>query len=96
VVLEWTKADEEEFARFMLRRRWLNVVQPEGVVTVAQLRALSEDRLREIPNLGPLSIADISAAVSDRALRPDDPIEVLALPAARPIRERDEALIRMR
>ena len=97
VVLEWTKADEEAFARFMLRRRWLNVVQRQGVVTVAQLRALSEEQLREIPNLGPLSIADISAAVSDRgALRPDDPIEMLALPAARPIRERDEELIRMR
>jgi hypothetical protein len=96
VVLEWTKADEEAFARFMLRRRWLNVVQREGVVTVAQLRALSEEQLREIPNLGPLSIADISAAVSDRALGLDDPIEMLALPAARPIRERDEELIRMR
>jgi hypothetical protein len=30
LVLEWTKADEEAFARSMLRRRWLNAVQRAG------------------------------------------------------------------
>jgi DNA-directed RNA polymerase specialized sigma subunit len=32
----------------------------------------------------------------DPTLRPDDPIELLALPRARPISERDQELIRMR
>lgn len=96
MVLEWTKADEEAFARSVLRRRWLNAVRRAGVVTVAQLRAFSEEQLREIPNLGPTSVADISAALGDPALRSDDSIEVLALAQARPISERDEELIRMR
>jgi DNA-directed RNA polymerase specialized sigma subunit len=95
-VLEWTEADEEAFARSMLRRRWLNAVHRAGVMTVAQLRALSEERLREIPNLGPVSVADISAVLADPTLCSDDPIELLALPAARPISERDRELIRMR
>jgi hypothetical protein len=67
-----------------------------GVVTVAQLRAFSEEQLREIPNLGPMSVADISAALGDPALGRDDPIELLALPPARPISERDQELVRMR
>jgi len=96
VVLEWTKADEEAFARSVLRRRWLNAVHRAGVVTVAQLRTLSVEQLREIPNLGPMSVADISAALGDPALSSDDPIELLALPAARPISERDQELVRMR
>jgi RNA polymerase sigma factor (sigma-70 family) len=95
-VLEWTEADEEAFARSMLRRRWLNAVRRAGVMTVAQLRAFSEERLREIPNLGPVSVADISAVLADPTLRSDDSIELLALPAARPISERDRELIRMR
>jgi DNA-directed RNA polymerase specialized sigma subunit len=98
VVLEWTKADEEAFARSVLRRRWLNAMDRAGVVTVAQLRALVEDeeRLRMIPNLGPMSLADISQALADPALGSDDPIELLALPRARPISERDQELVRMR
>ena len=66
------------------------------MVSVAQLRTLSEEQLREIPNLGPMSLTDISQALADAALCADDPIEMLALPAARPIRERDQQLIRMR
>jgi DNA-directed RNA polymerase specialized sigma24 family protein len=96
VVLRWTKADEEAFARSVLRRRWLNAVDRAGVVTVAELRAFSEEQLREIPNLGPMSVADISVALGDATLRCDDPIELLALPRARPISERDRELIRMR
>jgi DNA-directed RNA polymerase specialized sigma24 family protein len=95
-VLQWTKADEEAFARSVLRRRWLNAMDRAGVVTVAELRALSEEQLSEIPNLGPMSVADISAALGDPALRADDPIELLSLPQARPICERDRELIRMR
>jgi DNA-directed RNA polymerase alpha subunit len=67
MVLEWTKADQEAFARSVLRRRWLNAMHREGVVTVAQLRAFSEEQLCEIPNLGPMSVADISAALGDPA-----------------------------
>jgi DNA-binding CsgD family transcriptional regulator len=95
-VLQWTKADEEAFARAVLRRRWLNAVNRLGVVTVVELRALSEEQLRDIPNLGPMSLADISEALAAPALRCGDPIELLALPQARPISERDRALVRMR
>jgi hypothetical protein len=95
-VLQWTKADEEAFARSVLRRRWLNAMDRAGVVTVAELRALSEEQLRDFPNLGPMSVADISAALGDPTLRCDDLIELLALPQARPISERDRELIRMR
>ena len=96
MVLGVTKADEEAIARSVLRRRWLNAVRRAGVVTVAQLRGLSEERLREIPNLGPRSVADISAALADPTLHSDDPIDLVALPRARPISERDQELIRMR
>ncbi|MHB1834477.1 MAG: DNA-directed RNA polymerase subunit alpha C-terminal domain-containing protein, partial [Solirubrobacteraceae bacterium] len=89
-VREWTMADEEAFARSMLRRRWLNQLERSGVFTVRQLRAMPEQQLREIPNVGPLSVADIASALTDRSLRPEDPIELLALPTARAISERDE------
>jgi DNA-binding CsgD family transcriptional regulator len=95
-VRDWTKADEEAFARSMLRRRWLNQLERSGVFVVGQLRAMSEQQLREIPNVGPESIADIASALMDRSLRPEDPIALLALPQARPISERDQELIRMR
>lgn len=92
----WTRADEDAFARSVFRRRWLNAVHRAGVVTVAQLRALSAAQLRGIPNLGPTSVADISAALGDPTLRSDDPIELLALPQPGPNFERDQQLIRMR
>jgi hypothetical protein len=95
-VLEWTKADGEASARSVLRRRWLNQLQRIGVATVDQLRAMSEVQLRRIPNVGAKSVADIWAALTDPTLRPDDPIELLALPRARPISERDQELVRMR
>jgi hypothetical protein len=95
-VLEWTKADEEASARSVLRRRALNQLERTGVATVGQLRAMSEVELRRIPNVGPKSVADICAALRDPALWPDDPIELLALPRARPISERDQELILMR
>ena len=96
MVLEWTKADEEASARSVLRRRALSQLERMGVATVGQLRAMSEVELRRIPNVGPKSVADIWAALGDPALRPDDPIELLALPRARPISERDQELILMR
>ena len=95
-VREWTKADEEAFARSMLRRRWLNELERSGVFVVGQLRAMSEQQLREIPNVGPKSIADIASALMDHSLRVEDPIELLALPTAPAICERDEELIGMR
>jgi DNA-binding CsgD family transcriptional regulator len=95
-VREWTKADEEAFARSMLRRRWLNQLERSGVFVVGQLRAMSEQQLREIPNVGPESVADIASALMDRSLRPEDPIALLALPTAPAISERDQELIRMR
>ena len=56
---------------------------------------MTERQLREIPNVGPKALADISAALADRALRPDDGIELLGLPAAGVICERDRELVRM-
>ena len=67
-----------------------------GVATIGQLRAMSEVQLPRIPNVGPKSVADIRAARTNPTLRPDEPIEMLALPPARPISERDQQLIRMR
>lgn len=93
---EWSKADEETFAHSVFRRRWLNALQRAGVVTVGQVRTMSEKRLLEIPNVGPEAVADISAALADRAVRPDDTIELLGLPAARVISERDQELVRVR
>ena len=66
---EWSKADEEAFARSVLRRRWLNSLCRMGVITVGQVRAMSEGRLREMPNLGPKTVADIAAALADPTLR---------------------------
>jgi DNA-binding CsgD family transcriptional regulator len=57
---------------------------------------MSQQQLREIPNVGPESIADIASALMDRSLRPEDPIALLALPTAPAISERDQELIRMR
>ena len=57
---------------------------------------MSEVQLWRIPNVGAKSVADIWAALTDPALRADDPIELLALPRARPISERDQELVRMR
>jgi hypothetical protein len=46
--------------------------------------------------IGPKAVAEISVALADLALRPDDTIELLGLPAARVISERDRELVRMR
>jgi hypothetical protein len=48
----WTKADEEAFARSVFRRQWLIALERMGVRTVGELRAMSEEQLREIPNVG--------------------------------------------
>jgi hypothetical protein len=95
-VEEWSEADKEAFARSVFRRRWLNALQRSAVVTVGQLQSMSEHQLREIPNVGPKALADISAALAERALRPDDAIELLGLPAAGVISERDQELVGMR
>jgi len=66
------------------------------VKTVGQARAMSEDRLRRIPNVGPKTIADIFQALADRALRSEDPLWCLEVPMARPISGRDRDIVRMR
>jgi len=93
---EWSKADEEAFARSVFRQRWLNALGRMGVVTVGQIRAMSEDELRKVPNIGPKTVADVSAALADPTLRSKDPLERLGLPQARVISERDRELVRMR
>jgi DNA-binding CsgD family transcriptional regulator len=92
----WTNADEEAFARSVLRRRWLNALRRGGVLTVGQLRAVAEEQLLEIPQLGPQAVADVSAALADPRLRSEDSIELLGLPQAPVISERDQELVRMR
>jgi len=92
----WTNADEEAFARSVLRRRWLNALRRGGVLTVGQLRAVAEEQLLEIPQLGPKAVADVSAALADPRLRSEDSIELLGLPQAPVISERDQELVRMR
>ncbi len=92
----WTNADEEAFARSVLRRRWLNALRRDGVVTVGQLRALSERQLLEIPQVGPTRVADIVASLKDPSLRSEDSVELLGLPRARVISERDQELAWMR
>jgi DNA-directed RNA polymerase specialized sigma24 family protein len=93
---EWSALDEQAFARSVFRRRWLNALRRSGVTTVGEVAAMSEDRLRRIPNVGPKGVADISAALAGRVLRPDDTIELLGLPAAKVISERDRELVQMR
>ena len=93
---EWSKVDEEAFARSVCRRRWLNALRRSGVATVGAARAMSEERLRRIPNVGPKTIAEISRALTDATLGSEDPLECLGLPTARVISERDRELIRMR
>ena len=80
----------------MLRRRWVLGLEREGVATVGELRALSEEQLREFWGVGPKIIADISVALRDPVLRPEDRLWCLALPIAPSIAERDEELIGMR
>jgi DNA-binding NarL/FixJ family response regulator len=66
------------------------------VATVGGLRALAEEQLREFWGVGPNMIADISVALRDPVLRPEDPLWCLALSTSPSICERDEELIRMR
>lgn len=89
-------ADQEEFERSILRRRWLNALHRKGIATVGDLRATPETRLLEIPMIGPRAVADIAQALRDPAVCSTDPIEVLGLPPARAISERDSELLRMR
>jgi hypothetical protein len=55
-----------------------------------------ETRLLEIPMIGPKAVADIAEALRDPAVCSTDPIEVLALPPAGVISERDSELVQMR
>jgi DNA invertase Pin-like site-specific DNA recombinase len=95
-MVKWSKADREASARSMLRQRWVLGLERDGVATVGELRSLSEERLRGFWGVGPKIIADISVALRNPALRPEDPLWSLALPTAPSIAERDEELIRMR
>jgi hypothetical protein len=93
----WTTTDEEvAFARSVFRRRWLNALQRMGVTTVGEVRAMSERRLPEIPQVGPKAVADISAALRDPRACSNDSIELLGSPQARVVSERDRELVRMR
>jgi hypothetical protein len=95
-MVELSEADREAYARSMLRRRWVLGLERGGVGTVGELRALSEEQLREFCGVGPMIIADIAVALRDPSLRPEDPLWCLALPTAPSIAERDEELIGMR
>jgi hypothetical protein len=60
------------------------------------LRAVPEKRLLEIPMIGPKAVGDIAEALRDPSVHAVDSIEVLGLPPARFISERDRELVRMR
>jgi tetratricopeptide (TPR) repeat protein len=64
----------------VLRQRWLQTLLRADVTTVGQLRALSDEQLSEIPNIGPKAIADIAAALATLGLTPDDPLHAIASP----------------
>ncbi len=89
-------ADQEAFERSILRWRWLNALHRMGIATVGDLQVTPETRLLEIPMIGPKAVEDIAQALRDRSVRSTDSIEVLALPPARAISERDSELVRMR
>lgn len=89
-------ADPEAFERSILRRRWLNALHRMGIATVADLRMTTEKRLLEIPMVGPKAVADIAEALGDPSVCSTDSIEMLGLPPARLISERDSELVRMR
>lgn len=88
--------EREAFERSVLRRRWLNALDRTGITTVGELRAVSQKRLLEIPMIGPKAVADIAEVLGDPSVRSSDSIEVLRLPPARFISERDRELVRMR
>jgi len=88
--------NREAFERSVLRRRWLNALCRRGIRTVGELRAAPEKRLLEIPMIGPKAVADITEALGDSSVCSSDLIEVLGLPPARVISERDSELVRMR
>ena len=56
---------------------------------------MAEEQLLEIAQLGPKAVADVSAALADPRLRSEDSIELLGLPQAPVISERDQELVRM-
>lgn len=89
-------ADPEAFERSIVRRRWLNALHRMGIATVGDLRVTPEKRLLEIPMVGPKAVADIAEALRDPSVCSTDSIEVLGLPPARVISERDSELVRMR
>lgn len=57
---------------------------------------MPEKRLLGIPMIGPKALADIAEALGDPSVSATDSIEVLGLPPARVISERDAELVRMR
>jgi hypothetical protein len=77
----------------VLRQRWLQTLLRADVTTVGQLRALSDEQLSEIPNIGPKAIADIAAALATPGLTPDDPLHAIASPTTS---GRDRQILAMR
>jgi len=91
-----TRPENEALTLFVFRRRWLSALRNAGVASVGQLQALSERELLGIAGMGIKSVADLSAVLRERGatLRPEDPVERLAL--KRPVSARDGELLRMR
>lgn len=50
----------------------------------------------EIPQVGPTTVADIFASLKDPSLHSEDSVELLGMPQARVISERDQELVWMR
>jgi hypothetical protein len=89
-------SEKDALALFVLRRRWLSALRDAGVVSIGQLQALSASELLGIAGIGVKSVGNVSVVLAQRGatLRPEDPVELLAL--ARPVSVRDGELLRMR
>jgi DNA-binding CsgD family transcriptional regulator len=81
-------------ASFVLRVRTLAALERAGILTVGQVRSLSDQDLLGVTNLGPKSVADLRQAMVERNLGDDDPLSRLA--SSRPLSDRDEKIVQMR
>lgn len=78
---------------FALRVRTLAALRRLGIVTVGQVRSLSDQDLLEVTNIGAKSVSDLRQAAA-RNLSDETPLSSLVSP--RPLSDRDQAVVEMR
>ena len=77
---------------FVLRVRTVAALDRAGILTVGDVRSMSDRELLEVMNVGPKSVADLRLAMAER--RTDEPLSCLV--ACRPLSGRDQAIVQMR